>query len=106
MKNGTPIIINEQSVFVGVEGSVDIPQKLWCHGSEDWDVCSWVWQDDTNKNCQLIDGTSINECTDQYINIDKNLMDCTIIFYSGLDRNNHEGSWQCRLSKSKIKVWN
>ena len=99
MKNGTPITILAESVFVGVEGSDNGPQTLWCHGSDEWDVCSWVWLENSEESCELIDGTSINDCTDQFINIDKTQLDCSITFFSGFNKIDHEGPLQCRLSK-------
>ena len=99
MKNGTPVIIRAESVFVGVEGSDNAPQTLWCHGSDEWDVCSWVWPDNSEESCKLIDQTDVNDCTDSFINIDKTQLDCSITFFSGLNKNDHEGPLQCRLSK-------
>ena len=101
MNNGTKIKIEKNSIFVGMEGSVDTPQTLWCQGSDDWNVCIWRWQDNPNdsKNCEFIDGTSINECTDQFMNIDKEGTVCSIKFFSGFNKVDHEGSWECRLSK-------
>ena len=75
MKNGTPVSIRAESVFVGVEGSDNAPQTLWCHGSEEWDVCSWVWPDNSEESCKLIDQTDVNDCTDSFINIDKTKYD-------------------------------
>jgi len=99
MNNGTKINIASDSTFVGMEDSVDVPQKLWCRGNEDWDVCSWLWQNnpDGSKQCEFIEGNSNNGCTDQFINIDKEGTDCTIIFYKGFNKANHEGPWECRL---------
>ena len=104
MNNGTKINIASNSIFVGMEDSVDVPQKLWCRGNEDWDVCSWLWQNnpDHSKNCEFIEGNIKNGCTDQFINIDKEGTDCNIIFYSGFNKADHEGLWECRLSKFKF----
>ena len=101
MNNGTKITIDTGSTFVGMEGSVDTPQQLWCQGNEDWDVCSWLWQNDPggSKECKFIEGNSDNGCKDPFIHIEKEEKDCNIIFYSGLNKDYHEGPWECRLSK-------
>ena len=98
--NNEKINIPKESVFVGTGGNVPIPQQLWCHGSEYWNICSWIWQDNPEKNnCNFWEGASINDCTDEFINIDKEDNDCNLKIFSGFTKNAHEGSWECRLCK-------
>ena len=89
--------IPEGSVFVGTEEVK--PSELWCKGNEEWDICIWLWQDKVGKSCKYIDDTPQNDCSDASINIDKEEKFCNLKFYSGFSKANHEGSWECRLSK-------
>jgi len=101
----TPIKIDENSIFVGIEGSEYAPQKLWCQGSEDWKLCEWFWQDNYEKRCEVyidIHGDVNKGCNNVYpdfefIHIDKEGLDCTVMFYQGLKKGDQEGSWRCRL---------
>ena len=89
--------IPESSVFVGTDDGT--PSEMWCRGSESWDICTWLWNDKTNHNCKYIDKTSVNDCTNEFMSIDKEGDICNLKLYQGLSKLNHEGSWECRLSK-------
>ena len=89
--------IPEDSVFVGTDDGT--PSEMWCRGSESWDICTWLWNDKTNHHCQYIDKTPVNDCTNEFMSIDKEGDVCNLKLYQGLSKLNHEGSWECRLSK-------
>ena len=94
------INILEESVFIGKEDNN--VSELWCHGDNTWDICSWLWKDKITNNCQYIEGITVNTvkvCTDDFMNIDRKENDCTLKFFSGFSKANHEGPWECRLSK-------
>ena len=99
--NNEKLDIPANSVFVGTGGNVPVPQHLWCHGNEEWNICTWIWQENKDNNCNYWEGTSINDCTDPFINIDKEENDCSLKIFSGFTKTDHEGSWECRLSKCK-----
>ena len=103
--DGTSIPIVDNSIFVGIEGSEYAPQKLWCRGSEDWKLCEWFWQANVDKRCEVyidINGEANKGCKHdvypdfEFIHIDKEGMDCTVMFYQGLKKDDQEGSWRCR----------
>ena len=99
--NSEKIEIEDNSVFVGPSGNTQVqgPQQMWCHGSSEWNICSWIWQEKPENNCEYWDGTSKNDCTDSNINIDKEGNDCNLKIFTGFTKNDHEGAWECRLSK-------
>ena len=101
----TSIPIVENSIFVGIEGSEYAIQKLWCRGSEDWKLCEWFWQDDDDKRCEIyidINGKMSKDCKEdvypdfEFVFIDKEAMDCTVMFSHGLKKDDQEGAWRCR----------
>ena len=88
--------ISSESVFVGKEETALI-RRLWCRGSDSWDICTWIWRD--NQYCKYIQANpSVRQCSNNLDKIDRTGTDCNLEI-SSLLKEKHEGRWTCRLSK-------